>query len=146
MPERTPRPQLADFPHQMTDNIRFGDIDMQGHVNNVIFARFVESGRVGYSHDPVLGFSVPGAGFALRRVVIDYLAEMHFPGKVTIATRVQRVGTSSLVFDHALFSGDTCTATAESVLVLIDPKLRRPRPFPQDVADRLRAAAHLQPA
>ena len=42
MPERALPPKLADFPHHMTDNIRFGDIDSQGHVNNVIFARFVE--------------------------------------------------------------------------------------------------------
>ena len=146
MPERMPPPSLADFAHHMTDNIRFGDIDMQGHVNNVVFARFVESGRVGYSHDPVFGFSVPGGGFAVRRVVIDYLAEMHFPGTVTIATRVQRIGTSSLVFAHALFSRDICTATAESVLVLVDRKLRRPQPFPADVAAKLRAAAHAQPA
>jgi acyl-CoA thioester hydrolase len=146
MPERTAPPRLADFPHHMTDNIRFGDIDMQGHVNNVTFARFVESGRVGYSHDPVLGFSVPDAGFAVRRVVIDYLAEMHFPGTVTIATRVQRIGTSSLVLDHALFFNEACTATAESVLVLIDRKNRRPRAFPAEVAAKLRAAAHAQPA
>ncbi len=141
MPERQPPPQLSDFPHHMTDNIRFGDVDIQGHVNNVVFARFVESGRVGYSRDPVLGFSVPNANFALRKIVIDYLAEMHFPGQVTIATRVQRIGTSSLVLDHALFTGTTCTATAESVLVLVSRETHRPMPFPEPVAAKLRAAA-----
>ncbi|MGZ3408934.1 MAG: acyl-CoA thioesterase [Xanthobacteraceae bacterium] len=141
MPERALPPKLTDFPHHMTENIRFGDVDIQGHVNSVVFAQFVESGRVGYSRDPGLGFSVPDSGFALRRIVIDYLAEMHFPGKVTIATRVQRIGNSSLVLDHALFSGETCTATAESVMVLVDRKTRRSRPFPDDVAAKLRAAA-----
>ena len=141
MPERAPPPRLADFPHHMTENIRFGDVDIQGHVNSVIFAQFAESGRVGYSRDPKLGFSVPDAGFSLRRIVIDYLAEMHFPGTVTIATRVQRIGNSSLVLDHALFFGGTCCATAESVMVLVDRKTRRPRPFPDDVAAKLRAAA-----
>jgi acyl-CoA thioester hydrolase len=146
MPTRTPLPTLADFPHHMTDNIRFGDIDVQGHVNSVIFARFVESGRVGYSRDPVLGFSVPDAGFALRRIVIDYLAEMQFPGTVTIATRVQRIGTTSLIFEHALFIGGNCTAIAESVMVLMDRKTHRPRPFPEDIAAKLRNAALSQPA
>jgi acyl-CoA thioester hydrolase len=125
----------------MTDNIRFGDLDIQGHVNNVVFATFVETGRVGISRDPVHGFAVPGAGFALRRIVIEYLAEMHFPGQVTIATRVERMGTTSLTLGHALFVGTTCTATAESTMVLVDPATRRPRPFPEAIAKRLTAAA-----
>lgn len=146
MPERAPPPKLSDFPHHMIDNIRFGDIDMQGHVNSVVFAQFVESGRIGYSRDPVLGFSVPGALFALRRVVIDYLAEMYFPGQLTIGTRMQGIGKSSFIFGHALFVGETCTATAESVMVLVDRATRRPRPFPADVAAKLRAASRPQQA
>jgi acyl-CoA thioester hydrolase len=142
MAERAPPPQLADFSHHMADNIRFADLDIQGHVNNVVFATFFETGRVGFSRDPVHGFSVPGAGIALRRIVIDYLAEMRFPGQVTIGTRVKRLGTTSLVLDHALFVEGTCTATGESTIVLLDSKTRRPKPFPEDVAAKLRAAEH----
>ena len=141
MSERPPAPQLSDYPHKMTDNIRFADLDVQNHVNNVAIATFFESGRVGFSRDPVQGFSVPGARIALRRIEIDYLAEMSFPGQVTIATRVKRLGTTSLALDHALFIGEKCTATAVSTLVLLDPKTHRPRPFPDDVAIKLRAAA-----
>ena len=141
MPPRPPPPQLADFPHHMTDNIRFADIDIQGHVNNAVIATFVESGRVGFSRDPVHGFKIPDAGFVLRRIVIDYLAEMLFPGQVTIATRVERMGTTSLTLGHALFVGTTCTATAESTMVLVDPATRRPRPFPDAIAKRLAATA-----
>lgn len=140
MPERPPAPQLSDYPHKMTDNIRFADIDAQNHVNNVAIATFFETGRIGFSRDPLLGFSVP-AIIALRRIEIDYLAEMTFPGQVTIATRVKRIGTTSLALDHALFVGETCTAKAISTLVLLDPKTHRPRPFPDDVAVKLKAAA-----
>jgi acyl-CoA thioester hydrolase len=125
----------------MTDNIRFADLDVQNHVNNVAIATFFETGRVGFSRHPVHGFSIPGAGFALRRIEIDYLAEMNFPGVVTIATRVKRVGTTSLTLEHALFVGEKCTATAVSTLVLTDPSTRRSRPFPDDVAAKLKAAA-----
>jgi acyl-CoA thioester hydrolase len=125
----------------MTDNIRFADLDVQNHVNNVAIATFFETGRVGFSRDPVHGFTVPGAGFALRRIEIDYLAEMRFPGQVIIATRVKRLGTTSLALDHALFVGEICAATAVSTIVLTDPKTKRPRPFPDDVAAKLKAAA-----
>ena len=140
MSERPPAPQLSDYPHQMTDNIRFADLDIQNHVNNVAIATYFESGRVWFARDPVHGFSVPDAGIALRRIEIDYLAQMTFPGQVTIATRVKRLGTTSLALDHALFVGEACTATAISTIVLLDPKTQRPRPFPDDVAAKLRAA------
>ena len=141
MPERQPAPLLSDYSHHVTDNIRFADIDVQGHVNNVKFATFIETGRVTISRDPEQGFQVPGAGFALRRLEIDYLSEMKWPGQVTIATRIKRIGTSSITLAHGLFIGETCTATAESVLVLVDGKTHRPRPFPEDVAAKLRKAA-----
>jgi acyl-CoA thioester hydrolase len=65
---------------------------------------------------------------------------MKFPGQVTIATRVKRVGSTSLALDHALFVGEICTATAVSTIVLMDPKTTRPRPFPDAVAAKLKAA------
>ena len=141
MPERPATPHLSDYPHQMTDNIRFADLDVQNHVNNVAVATFFESGRIGFSRDPVNGFQVPGAGIALRRIEIDYLAEMKFPGRVVIATRVKRIGTTSLALDHALFVGETCTATAVSTLVLLDPTTRRPMAFPAEVAAKLKTLA-----
>lgn len=141
MQERRSAPLLSDYSHHVTDNIRFADVDVQGHVNNVKFATFVETGRVTISRDPVQGFQVPDATFALRKLTIEYLAEMKWPGQVTIATRIQRLGTSSLTLAHGLFVGDTCAATAESVLVLIDRQTHRPRPFPDDIAAKLRKAA-----
>ena len=45
-PAAKPTPQLADYPHRVTDTIRFGDLDPQGHVNQAVFLTYFESGRV----------------------------------------------------------------------------------------------------
>ena len=39
-------PTIEDFPFRATEKLRFGDMDRQGHVNNVAYMSFFETGRV----------------------------------------------------------------------------------------------------
>ncbi|HDG9121136.1 TPA: acyl-CoA thioesterase, partial [Pseudomonas aeruginosa] len=45
-------PELKDFPIHSSDKIRYADTDRQGHVNNAVFATFLETGRVEIIYDP----------------------------------------------------------------------------------------------
>ena len=69
---------------------------------------------------------------------IEYLREMHHPGEVECGTLVRRVGRSSITFGQALFNDGKCAAVAEAVMVLLDPKTRRPKPLPAAVVAQLR--------
>ena len=73
---RKPLPRLADYPHRVTDIIRYADLDPQGHVNNAVFATYFESGRVAMFRDPDLGIGVANATFVLARQEIDFLNEL----------------------------------------------------------------------
>jgi acyl-CoA thioester hydrolase len=66
-PERTrkPAPQFTDYPHRISDNIRFGDLDPQGHVNQAVFLTYFESGRVAMFRNEDLGIGVPGLTFVM---------------------------------------------------------------------------------
>jgi acyl-CoA thioester hydrolase len=136
---RRPAPRRQDFPHWVTDTIRYGDLDRQNHVNNAVFSTYLETGRVLLQRGPENGLLVPDAEFALVRVTIDFRCELHWPGTVDIGTAIAHLGTSSLTFAQGIFQGDTCAASAESILVLLDAKTRRPRPYPDDVAARIRS-------
>jgi acyl-CoA thioester hydrolase len=136
---RRPAPRRQDFPHWATDTIRYGDLDRQNHVNNAVFSTYLETGRVLLQRGAENGLLLPGAEFALVRVVIDFRSELHWPGTVDIGTAIAHLGTSSLIFAQAIFQGETCAASAESTLVLLDAATRRPRPYPDDVAARIRA-------
>ncbi|MBN8965575.1 MAG: acyl-CoA thioesterase [Rhizobiales bacterium] len=83
---RKPAPQLADYPHQITDNIRFGDLDPQGHVNQAVYLTYFETGRVAMFRMPDLGIGVPGLTFVMVRMEVDYIKELHWPGTITIGT------------------------------------------------------------
>ena len=70
-------------------------------------------------------------------LTIDFRAQMHFPGEVKVGTRLIRVGRSSARVGQGLFQNDVCTATAEEVLVRVDPETQRPTPIPEELRDRL---------
>src|SRR5262249_10983740 len=65
---RAARPRLEDFPVRVTDIIRFGDVDRQGHVNNAVFSTYFETGRVVIIWDEDNGLQVPGATSVLARI------------------------------------------------------------------------------
>ncbi len=133
-------PKLADFPFRDHDTIRYGDTDKLGHVNNAVFSTYLETGRAKLllNSDPPL--IPPGTGFALVRLVLDFRAEMLWPGIVEVGTRVVRLGRSSVYLEQALFQDGTCTATAETVLVLMDLSTRRSTPLTDDLRERFAAA------
>ena len=116
--------------------IRFADLDPAGHVNNVAYAQYFESGRVAFWRDAGRAAAAPGATGVIARLVIDYRTEMDFPGEVEVGTRVLSLGNSSCRMGQGLFRDGACVATGEAVCVLIDAESRRATPLP----DALRQA------
>ena len=83
--------------------IRFADLDPAGHVNNVAYAQYFESGRVAFWRDAGRAAAAPGATGVIARLVIDYRTEMDFPGEVEVGTRVLSLGNSSCRMGQGLF-------------------------------------------
>lgn len=121
------------YRHWTSFPIRFSDQDAMGHVNNVAYAAYFETGRLMYFTSLLAAFPRIEMEFVLASLHIDYLAEMHFPGEVRVGARVIRVGRSSIETGYAAFKDDLCCAVSTSVNVMIDTETRRARPFPDDV-------------
>jgi len=106
----------SSYAHWAVDIVRFSDQDAVGHVNNVAFAAYVETGRVAFGHE----LRVAGdraSSFILAQLVIDYRAQAHYPGEVQVGTRLLRIGRTSFKTGHGLFKDDVCIGTARCVLV-----------------------------
>jgi acyl-CoA thioester hydrolase len=134
---RKPAPRLADFPHRVTDVIRYADLDPQGHVNNAVFATYFESGRVALFRDPDLGIGVADATYVLVRQEIDFLHELRWPGQVEIGTGLAHLGRSSFTVAQTIFNGDICAAAGRATLVMLDTLTRRARILTPDAIVRL---------
>jgi len=138
-PALPPATERSSYSIWTYDKLRYGDTDRQGHVNNAVFATFCETGRVMFLYDERLNLAGPGANFVIVHLVIDYRAELFYPGQVDIGTRVLSIGRTSFRVGQGIFNGDTCAATGESVLVLMDESERKAKPLTPQLQEWLAA-------
>ena len=109
------------------DVIRFSDTDQNGHVNNAVFSVFCESGRVNLLRGKLGPTRQAGAYFVLAKITIELRAELHYPGRVLIATWLRSLGRTSVGFGQVLFDeAGRLVATSEAVTVGMDGATRRP--------------------
>lgn len=108
------------FPLKTHDKLRYADTDRQGHVNNSVFATFLETGRVEmlYQHDRQL--ITANNSFVIASLHLDLLAEIRWPGTVEIGSCVMKVGNSSITLYQQLFQNGKVVAKASSVLVQVN--------------------------
>lgn len=112
--------------------VRFRDIDAMGHVNNAVYATYLEHARARYFRD-VVGASLVDADTVLAHLSLDYRAPIDLEDEtVTVALTVPRLGTSSIPMEYELLVGDEVAATAESVQVVFDRETGTSRPIPED--------------
>lgn len=130
-------PRLEDYPHRVTDIVRYADLDPQGHVNNAVFATYFETGRVAMFRLPDLGIGVPHATFVLVRSETDFLRELRWPGTVEIGSAIAAFGRSSFTVAQVVFRDSACIAAGRATMVCMDQKTRRSRPLPDDIVRRL---------
>jgi acyl-CoA thioester hydrolase len=121
---------LEDYPHRTSAEIRYADLDRQGHVNNAVFATYSEIGRVAFMYDPARPLAPQGASFVVARLLIDFRSELFWPGTVDIGTGVLRIGRSSFTLTQGMFNDGRLAATTEATFVMIDMQTRRSTPLP----------------
>lgn len=127
----------ARFKVWNTDKLRLTDLDHQYHVNNAVFAVLYTSGRHDFIQKHVRPLVAESDMFAMVKITIEYLAEMHYPGEVEVGTLIRRMGRTSITYGHGMFKDGKCVSVAEAVMVLLDPATRRAKPLPADAAAKL---------
>jgi len=120
--------------------VRFQDLDRLGHVNNVSFAIYLESGRVEFLETLNPGSTAgSGLGWVIARLELDFIGEAHYPAEVDIGSRVLRLGRSSCIIGQGLFIGGRCFGSAQNVCVWVDTTVGKSLPMPVDVRHALEA-------
>lgn len=124
--------------------IRWRDLDALAHVNNAVYATYLEEARDEW-FVRALG---PGGSFldyVLARVAIDFRRELtQDDDAVLVSTRLVRIGTSSLAFREEIAALEGWVAAeAEAVVVARDRETGRSRPLTD--AERAAFTAVLDP-
>jgi acyl-CoA thioester hydrolase len=131
--------RLADYPIRTIEKLRFADTDRNGHITNSVFAVCCQNARMELLCDPRRVPVPSNTQFVVARLVLDFRAEMHWPGTVEIGTRIEQVGRSSVTLSQGLFVGGECIAVSESVVVLMDTATRGSAPLSHNAVCALRA-------
>jgi acyl-CoA thioester hydrolase len=107
--------------HEKRIEIRWRDMDAFRHVNNSVYATYLEESRDEWLAQ-VIGDSESLWDFVLARVAIDFRRELTQQDDVVVARcRLERIGNSSVTLRQELVRGDgTVAAEAVSVLVARD--------------------------
>jgi acyl-CoA thioester hydrolase len=110
-------------------------MDAFGHVNNVVYLRYLQEARVDmlFVHAPKHGAEQLASGVVVARHEIGYRAPLHFRAEpVRVETWVTRVGNASFDLGYEVLDLDgsgqrRVYAVASTVLVPYDLAAQRPR-------------------
>ncbi len=116
--------------HEKPIEIRWRDVDAYRHVNNAVYATYLEECRDEWL-ERVLGRESDLWAFVLARVAIDFRRELRqADDTVRVRVGLDRIGTSSVRTREQIVKEDgELAAEAEAVLVARDPDTGRSRPL-----------------
>jgi acyl-CoA thioester hydrolase len=92
------------YRHLTPIDIRFGDLDAMGHVNNSKYLTYTESARINYFRDLGIWDGIPRLiGPIMAKVTIEYKIPLDLSDvRVEVYTRVSRLGNKSYTIDHQI--------------------------------------------
>jgi len=113
---------------------RLSDVDILGHVNNVVYYDYVQEARFRLLNH--LGReTVEAAPIVVARQELDYIAPL--PGgvePVIVETWIDRIGTSSFTVAAIVWDSDgTLAARASTVMVFFDRATEKSKPMSKEV-------------
>ncbi|QIJ62726.1 thioesterase family protein [Streptomyces sp. JB150] len=105
--------------------LRWADMDAYGHVNNVVFLRYLEEARIDFLFRPEKDFQ---QGSVVARHEIDYKRQLvHRHEPVTIELWVTEIRAASFTIAYEVKDGDQVYVRASTVIVPFDFERQRPR-------------------
>ena len=113
--------ELERYPLVIQADVRYGDCDVMGHVNNVAYARLFEEARIQFGMALHETKSLHHFGRRDRLMIVAchlfYLRELNYPARVTMGVGVTKVGNSSYTLSVGMFNADgDCVAANTSTL------------------------------
>jgi acyl-CoA thioester hydrolase len=146
-PPATVDPERFRFYHPI--EIRYGDIDAQGHVNNACYFTYMEQTRVRYISS--LGLwdrrAFDSIGIILAETCCTFLAPIELADTIQVGVRTTRLGNKSLTTEYRFEEAtrSQLKATGRAVLVAYDYHRQESIPIPVEWREALARFEGLSP-
>ncbi|MFF0814471.1 acyl-CoA thioesterase [Rhodococcus sp. NPDC003318] len=123
--------------------VRWGDSDRNGHVNNVLYAEYAQEARIRFFKERIVGAGAPPAPMVVRTMAFDYQRPVtDETGPITVEVSILRVGTSSFGVREVLRDrNDEVCVVVEGVMVGFDPETEKSVPLSERTRELLQEYA-----
>lgn len=121
--------------HRTPVQVRFADTDALGHLNNTAYAVYAELARLAFFR----ATQTEVGSLILAHLALDFRKQVRFGDEVSVATWVEKVGTSSVTLYQEIQAAGATVAEARSVVVHFDYAAQRSKPLPEAVRAELLA-------
>jgi acyl-CoA thioester hydrolase len=115
--------------------VRFRDLDSMGHMNNAVYATFLEQARLAF----LAQHGAHVQNMILARLEIDFRSPVELGETIEIAVTPTRIGTKSFDLEYVLRAAERVVAEAKTVLVAYDYAEARSVEIPDEWKERLAA-------
>jgi len=132
---------LQGYPIVVTTIVAWGDMDANRHVNNTVYFRYMEHGRLWYFHE--LGFSKmqqeTGIGPILAWTDCRFRLPLAYPDTVSIGVKIIEVGEDRFTMQAVVVSHKLKKIAAEGQqkLVSYDYRNNHKAPLPASIRRRI---------
>ena len=125
---------MSDYKFFHPTEVRYGDLDPQGHVNNAKYLTYFEQARVNYVMN--LGLfsktqSFMDIGFIIADIHITYHAPIHFGDVLKVGVRTVKIGNKSMTMEQCIVDeAGKMLATGTLIVVTFDYGTMKTIPVP----------------
>ena len=131
--------KIKDYPLHVEIETRWRDLDAFGHVNNAVFATYIETARGTLFKKWNLPFDGKGQSLIVASITINYHQQLKHPTSIIIGQKITRIGNTSFDVESALFNNNNKEepiATSKVTVVCFDFEKQKSIPvFKQIVED-----------
>ncbi len=124
---------MAEYHFFHPIEVRYGDLDPQGHVNNATHLTFFEQARVAYfihlglfSKDQ----SFMDIGVILADVQITYLKPVYFGQDIKVGVRVEKFGNKSMTIAQNVVDSSTGSELSKGTVIMVSYDYRQGKSIP----------------
>ena len=120
----------------LTLRVDWSEMDLFGHINNVMYAKYIQSARVNFVEQIGLIkiLKEEKIGFMLASSAIQYQKPLFYPDNITIETTVEFIKNTSFGLQHQIFNGQNELSTiGNDILVMYDFNINQKVPVPEQI-------------
>ena len=120
------------FPFPVQQQVAWGEMDALNHINNVVYFRYFETGRIEFFNKTNLWkhFIEEDIKIVVGKLECNYLKQIAHPATIEISVGIKRIGNSSLRVYHLVTSEGEVAAHGEGIIVATDPATGKSTPWP----------------